>query len=363
MQTFALPLTVFGAFLVSAVLSWAAIRIGIRFGIADVPGGRRKHARVTSRLGALPLFGAFTIVVLASRAFGLPTADPNENTRLIGLLAGGLVAFILGLLDDRFELRFGPQLLGMVLAAGAAMAGLVFIERFRNPFTDIEVVLPFAVTAILTLFWFLGMMNTINFLDGVDGLSATVSLVAALFTLVHMLREGQYSVALLPAALVGTLLGFLLFNFQPARLFLGGGSLFLGFALAGIGIIAGAKIALLMLVVGLPVADVAWQIFDRARRGRSPAQADRGHLHLRLVDLGWSPRRICTVYVIVCTLLGAAALAAQPPLYKLLTLAALFATVIAVLIGLSARTSAQEPAARAEAEADDNHTFDASAPL
>ena len=354
MQTFALPLTVFGAFLVSAVLSWAAIRIGIRFGIADVPGGRRKHARVTSRLGALPLFGAFTIVVLASRAFGLPTADPNENTRLIGLLAGGLVAFILGLLDDRFELRFGPQLLGMVLAAGAAMAGLVFIERFRNPFTDIEVVLPFAVTAIL---------NTINFLDGVDGLSATVSLVAALFTLVHMLREGQYSVALLPAALVGTLLGFLLFNFQPARLFLGGGSLFLGFALAGIGIIAGAKIALLMLVVGLPVADVAWQIFDRARRGRSPAQADRGHLHLRLVDLGWSPRRICTVYVIVCTLLGAAALAAQPPLYKLLTLAALFATVIAVLIGLSARTSAQEPVARAEAEADDNHTFDASAPL
>ena len=194
-------------------------------------------------------------------------------------------------------------------------------------------------------------------------LSFRLSLVAALFTLVHMLREGQYSVALLPAALVGTLLGFLLFNFQPARLFLGGGSLFLGFALAGIGIIAGAKIALLMLVVGLPVADVAWQIFDRARRGRSPAQADRGHLHLRLVDLGWSPRRICTVYVIVCTLLGAAALAAQPPLYKLLTLAALFATVIAVLIGLSARTSAQEPVARAEAEADDNHTFDASAPL
>jgi UDP-GlcNAc:undecaprenyl-phosphate GlcNAc-1-phosphate transferase len=331
----ALIVTALGAFVAAAALSWAAQRIGIRLGIADVPGGRRRHARVTSRLGALPLFGAFTLAALASRAFGLPTADPNESTRLIGLLTGGAIAFVLGLLDDKYELRFGPQLLGMALAAAAAIAGLVFIERFRNPLTDVEVVLPFAVTVIVTLFWFLGMMNTINFLDGVDGLSASVSLVAALFTLVHMLREGQHSVALLPAALIGTLLGFLLFNFQPARLFLGGGSLFLGFALAGIGIIAGAKIALLLLVVGLPVADVAWQIFDRVRQGRSPAHADRGHLHLRLVDRGWSPRRICAAYVIVCALLGAAALVVQPPLFKLLTLGVLFAAVVVVLMVLT----------------------------
>lgn len=331
MWLFALGATVAAAFVFSLALSWAAIRLGIRLGIADVPGGRRRHARITSRLGALPLFGAFTAAAVLSRGFGLSTADPNEGTRFTALLAGGAIAFVLGVLDDKFELRFGPQLVGMTLAAGAAIAGLIFIERFRNPLTNVEVVLPFAVTLIVTLFWFLGMMNTINFLDGVDGLSASVSLVAALFTLVHMLREGQHSVALLPAALIGTLVGFLVFNFQPARLFLGGGSLFLGFALAGIGIVAGAKIALLMLVVGLPVADVAWQIIDRLRQGRSPAHADRGHLHLRLVDRGWSARRICAVYVTVCALLGGAALLSQPPLFKLLTLGVLFAVVVAVL--------------------------------
>jgi UDP-GlcNAc:undecaprenyl-phosphate GlcNAc-1-phosphate transferase len=332
----ALLATVSVAFVISVALSWAAQRIGIRLGIADVPGGRRRHARITSRLGALPLFGAFTAAALFGRAFALPTADPNETTRLIGLLVGGAIAFVLGVLDDKYELRFGPQLVGMAAAAGVAIAGLIFIERFRNPFTNVEVVLPFVVTVVLTLFWFLGMMNTINFLDGVDGLSASVSVVAALFTLVHMLREGQHSVALLPAALLGTLFGFLVFNFQPARLFLGGGSLFLGFALAGIGIIAGAKIALLMLVIGLPVADVAWQIIDRTRQGRSPAQADRGHLHLRLIDRGWSPRRICAVYVAICALLGAAALLSQPPLFKLITLVALFVAVIVVLVRLSA---------------------------
>jgi len=335
MWLFALGATVAAAFVISVALSWAAIRLGIRLGVADVPGGRRRHARVTSRLGALPLFGAFTAAAVLSRGFGLPTADPNEGTRFIALLTGGAIAFVVGVLDDKFELRFGPQLVGMALAAGAAIAGLIFIERFRNPLTNLEVVLPFAVTLIVTLFWFLGMMNTINFLDGVDGLSASVSLVAASLTLVHMLREGQHSVALLPAALIGTLVGFLVFNFQPARLFLGGGSLFLGFALAGIGIIAGAKIALLMLVVGLPVADVAWQIVDRLRQGRSPAQADRGHLHLRLVDRGWSPRRICAAYVAVCALFGAAALLSQPPLFKLLTLGALFVAVIVVLVRMT----------------------------
>ncbi|MCX6019235.1 MAG: MraY family glycosyltransferase [Chloroflexi bacterium] len=335
----ALLLTALGAFLASALLSWVAMRVGIRLGIADVPGGRRKHARVTSRLGALPLFGAFTAAALLGHMFGLPTQDPNERLRLLGLLAGGAIAFVLGVIDDRFELRFGPQLFGQALAAGVAITALIFIERFRNPFTNAEIVLPFVVTAVLTLFWFLGMMNTINFLDGVDGLAASVSLVAALFTLIHMLREGQLSVALLPAALAGALLGFLLFNFQPARLFLGGGSLFLGFALAGIGIIAGAKIALLLLVVGLPIADVAWQIFDRARRGRSPAHADRGHLHLRLIDMGWSPRRICIAYLLVCTLFGGAALLSQPPLFKLLTLGTLFVSVVALLIGLSGRKS------------------------
>jgi UDP-GlcNAc:undecaprenyl-phosphate GlcNAc-1-phosphate transferase len=164
--------------------------------------------------------------------------------------------------------------------------------------------------------------------------------VAAAVTLVHMLREGQYSVALLPVALIGALAGFLVFNRPPARIFMGGGALFLGFALACLGIIGGAKIALLLLVMGLPIADVAWQILDRIRHGRSPTQSDRGHLHFRLVDRGWTPKQIVILYSGACALFGGAALIPQPPVYKLVTLGVLAILVVGSLAILSRRPSA-----------------------
>lgn len=316
-----------------------AIALGLRLGIADVPGGRRKHARVTSRLGALPIFAAFTAAVLLAQTFGVPTSDPNERTRLFGLLAGGALMFVIAVIDDRFQLAPGPQFAAQIAAAGVAMASLIFIERFRNPFTNAEVVLPAAAAAAVTLLWFVGMVNTVNLLDGVDGLAASVSLVAAAVTAAHMWREGQYSVALLPIALIGVLAGFLVFNLPVARIFLGGGALVLGYALACVGIVGGAKVALLLLVMGLPIADVAWQIIDRSRRGQSPVRGDRGHLHTRLADAGWSARRIVAVYVAVCAGFGAVALVAQPPLLKLITLIALGAGVVVALLRLSRRAS------------------------
>lgn len=331
-------------FFVSIVLTVLAIRLGLKFGIVDEPGGRRRHAQVTSRLGALPLFGAFTVAALVSQVFGVKTSDSNEQTRLTGMLIGGAVVFVLAVLDDKFNLPPVAQFLGQALASLIAISHLIFIERFTNPFTGRETVLPdvlgpaagFALVIALSLLWFMGMMNTVNFLDGVDGLAATVSLIAASVTAIHMLREGQYSVALLPIALLGALLGFLVFNFPPARIFLGGGALYLGFTLACVGIIAGAKVALLLLVMGLPIADVAWQMIDRARRGRSPTSSDRGHLHLRLADMGWSARRIIVLYAGACLLFGGAALVIQPPLLKLATLIALGLAVIFAMFRLSA---------------------------
>lgn len=330
------------ALALSLVLTPAAIRLGLRLGIADQPGGRRHHARITSRLGAVPLFGAFVGAALISQLFRVPTLDPQESIRMTGLLIGSAVVFAAGLLDDRFQLRPAPQFIAQVLGAGIAIAQLIFIERFNNPLTGREQVLPAALVVAVSLFWFLGMMNTVNFLDGVDGLAATVSLIAASVTAIHMLREGQYSVALLPIALIGTLLGFLVFNFEPARIFLGSGAIYLGYTLACLGIIAGAKVALLLLVMGVPIADVAWQIIDRARRRRNPTAADRGHLHLRLADAGWSARRIVALYAAACLAFGAVALMAQPPLLKLLTLIVLGVSVVVVLVALSSR--ARRPA-------------------
>jgi UDP-GlcNAc:undecaprenyl-phosphate GlcNAc-1-phosphate transferase len=140
------------------------------------------------------------------------------------------------------------------------------------------------------------------------------------------------------------LCGFLLLNLPPARIFLGSGATYLGFTLACVGVIAGAKIALLMLVLGLPIADVAWQIFDRARNGRNPTRGDRGHLHFRLADAGWSAGRIVALYAAACAAFGFLALVPQSPTLKLITLAVLFAAVVALLVALSARSRRGQPA-------------------
>ena len=341
----------------AVLLTRLAITLGIKLGIADVPGGRRRHARITSRLGVLPLFGAFALAALISQRLGVDTTDRiNEPIRFTGLLIGGAIIAITGFLDDRFDLPSTPQFVVQGLCALIAIASLVFIERFTFPLPliDQQIVLTevfqrafgaglgyalgFLFTTLLTEFWFIGMINTVNFLDGVDGLAATISFIAAGVTAIHMLREGQYSVALLPIALMGTLAGFLVFNLPPAKIFIGGGALWLGFALACIGIIGGAKIALLLLVMGLPIADVVWQMFDRWWHGRSLAQGDRGHLHLRLFDQGWSAKRIVLLYASVSLAFGAAALIPQPPLLKLFTFLALAAIVILALARLSRKS-------------------------
>ncbi|MCX7938757.1 MAG: undecaprenyl/decaprenyl-phosphate alpha-N-acetylglucosaminyl 1-phosphate transferase [Thermoflexales bacterium] len=335
----------------SLLLTRAAVWLGLRFHIADVPGGRRRHIRITSRLGVVPLFGAFTLAALASRTvFALPSLDPNEPTRLAGFLLGGGVMFVVAMLDDVRNLPARAQLLGQSLAAGVAISSQVFIERFTNPFTRQEVVLPQVLgewagamaVIVLSLFWFLGMTNTVNLLDGVDGLAASVGVVACAVTAVHMVREGQHSVALLPLAMIGVLLGVLAYNRPPARIFLGGGALYLGYALACIGIIGGAKIALLMLVMGVPIADVLWRIVDRVRERRSPVSADRGHLHLRLIDRGWSAQRVVLLYVSISAAMGGMALLPVAPLVKLAGIGAVFT---AVALGLRRLSHAPAPSA------------------
>ena len=348
MPTLQLVATLLIAAVASIALSLIAIRLSHKLGAVAQPGGRRQHERPTPKLGAIPLFGAFVVAVLISKNFGVETKDIKEGGRLLGLLMGGAVVFVVGLLDDKFDLPPAPQFLAQGLSALIAITSLIFIERFSDPFSKQEIVLwqkygivvGYALLTAITTLWFVGMMNTVNWLDGVDGLAASVAAIAAAVIAIHMLREGQYSVALLPVALIGALLGFLVFNFQPAKIFMGGGALWLGFALACIGIMGGAKVALLLLVMGLPIADVLWQVFDRWRHGRSPASADRGHLHFRLADSGWSARKIVALYAGACALFGAVALIPQPPLFKLITLLVLFGGVIVLLAVLSRRGNA-----------------------
>lgn len=310
-------------------------RIGARLGLLDLPVGRRQHGKPIPRIGGAGLFAGFAVASGVALTVA-PLSNPEDKRRIAGVLVGCVFVLCVGLIDDWKELKPWPQLGAQVAAALIAAGTTVFIERFTNPLNDRLVVLPLALAVPVTVFWIAGMMNTVNWLDGLDGLAAGVGAIAAGLFALHAYRLGQIEVALYPLALAGACLGFLPFNFNPARVFLGSsGTMVVGFALATFSILAPARVATALLVMAVPIVDTAWQIFDRYRRGRSPLQGDRGHLHFRLLDLGYSQRAIVAAYWLFCAAFGALSLLVSSRLYKLSALLLLVALVLGVLIVLT----------------------------
>ncbi len=339
---------VFGVSLgLAALLTPLVGHLGRVLNIVDRPGGRRCHEGVVPRLGGIAVFVAFFAAVGLAAWRGDLTAGygPDDTLRLKGLLIGGFIASLSGLLDDRFDLAPGPQFAFQFFLSLVALATLLWLERFTLPFFGTVRLNEYAWGALayvpLTILWVMGMMNTVNWLDGLDGLAAGVGAILCLVLATHMryiADQPQSSVALLPLALMGALLGFLPYNVAPARVFLGSaGAFFLGYALAALGLIAGGRTATVLMVMGLPIVDVAWQIFDRVRRHRSPVQSDRGHLHYRLRDIGLSQRVIVLLYWGFCALFGLLALIAAP-WQKLIALLSISAIVVLVLVFLSRKT-------------------------
>ena len=321
-------LTLAVSFLLALALTPVAMAVARRWGAVDRPGGRRQHAGVIPRMGGLAIFGGFAGANLLVRALPvtwLPaTTDPDEAFRWLGLMLGATFVAIFGLLDDKYGFKSGPQYVAQAIAAGIAIAFTIFIERINNPFGPGQIVFPWYIIWPLTLFWFMGFINTVNFLDGVDGLAASVAAVVTVVLAIHMIRTGQYSVMLIALALLGSVLGFLIFNWPPAKVFMGSsGSYFLGFTLAALGLIAGARVATLLLVMGLPIMDVAWLIWWRWRHHKPLFQGDRNHLHFRLLDKGYTPRQIVLGYVAFGAVFGAISLMTASTTVKLLALAAL----------------------------------------
>lgn len=331
-------LLVFGmALCLSLLFTPLAATLGRHWGLVDVPGERRKHTGVVPRTGGMALCWSFLLAALLATyvARWLPAPegpDPQETTRLIGILLGSIFVFVVGLCDDRYELKAGPQYLAQLMASLIAISCLVFIERVMNPFTNQLLVFPGFVTVGITIFWITGMINTVNFLDGLDGLAAGVAAIVTAVLFIHMLRVGQYSVSLLPLALLGTTLGFLPYNFHPARVFMGStGSYFLGYALATLSIVAGARMATVLLMLAVPILDVGWLILERLRRDRQPGEADRRHLHFRLIDLGFSQRQVVVGYWLLSAVFGVLALIVSSRLFKLGALIVLGVAIVAIL--------------------------------
>ena len=305
---------------VTMLLTPVAISLGKRWGMVAVPGGRRKHKGRIPVTGGLAIFPAFVCAALLPVLLGVHRIDALELTRLTGILLGMAIVWIMGILDDRYRFRFVPQFLGLMAAALISILFKVFIERFNNPFTNAQIQVQWYLMVPITLVWIIGMTGTVNVLDGLDGLATGVTAIAALILFVHMLRLEQYSVSLLPLALFGCCLGFLVFNSSPARIFLGGGAYLLGYGLATISIVSGAKVASALLVLWPAILDVLWQGYMRWRRGQSLGLGDRGHLHFRLVDMGWPQKRIVVLYYAITALLGTVALLSPTRILKLVVL-------------------------------------------
>jgi UDP-GlcNAc:undecaprenyl-phosphate GlcNAc-1-phosphate transferase len=268
------------------------------------------------RGGGVAVAAAFIVAsigLLAANAIApyMPIPTSVDGRDLLGLLLGGAFAAAIGVIDDALDLRARWQFAGQLgLAAFAIVCGF-YVEFINNPFGPglIRFVGPFAVA--FSVLWIAGMINSINFIDGLDGLSSGIGVIAAVTLGMISLTPGvpQPFVAVLCFVLAGSLLGFLRWNFHPATIFAGtSGVMFLGYTLALLSILGTAKVAVAMLVLGVPIIDAFWIIVRRLAARRSPFSPDRGHLHHRLLDVGLSHRQTVVLIYGICVVLAVLAL-------------------------------------------------------
>ena len=304
------------AAILALVLTPLVRRVVMRYEIVDRPEARRVNTIPVPRGGGLAIASAFLAVaglfIYANDGSTLVAAPISlQPSDLAALFLGGAAAAALGAIDDLLDLRARWQLLGQVALACGAVALGVTIDFIANPIGSGIIRISGPVAAGLTVFWIVGMINSINWIDGLDGLSCGISFIAAVtLGLISLTTQvGQPLIAVLCFALAGALLGFLRWNFHPATIFAGtSGVQFLGFTLAVLAILGTAKVAVALLVLGVPIIDTFWIIVRRASQGRSPFSPDRTHIHHRLLDLGLSHRQSVLVIYGICLTLAVLAL-------------------------------------------------------
>ncbi len=318
------------ALVLSVFLTVAVRALARRAKIMDYPSvdsGRRIHTTPVPLLGGVAVFLSFSIILAAYTFFSHRILGGYVLPKyLIGITIGGLFIMIGGVLDDRFHLSAKKQIIWPALAAFTIIASGIGVTYIQNPFggtirlEQLSITLfslnglPYHLVIFADLFtfvWLMGMMYTTKFLDGLDGLVSGVTAIGSivLFFLSLGREVAQPETALLTAILAGAALGFLFFNFHPAKVFLGeGGSLWTGFIFGTLAIMSGAKVATALLIFGIPILDVGWVIIRRLFQRKSVIQSDRQHLHFRLLDAGLSHRQAVLFLYLVTGAFGVAGL-------------------------------------------------------
>jgi UDP-GlcNAc:undecaprenyl-phosphate GlcNAc-1-phosphate transferase len=304
------------AALLALVLTPLVRTIVLRYGMVDRPEARRVNTIPVPRGGGLAICAAFLLVaglflLINQSAHFVPVPAAFAPSEVAALLLGGAFAAGLGAIDDWFDLRARVQLLGQIALACFAVAMGITIDFIANPLGGAPIRFSSVgpIAAGLTIFWIVGMINSINWIDGLDGLSTGVAFIAAvtlgLISLTTQVGGGQPLIGVLCFALAGALLGFLRWNFNPASIFTGtSGVQFVGYTLAVLAVLGTAKVAVALLVLGVPIIDTFWIIVRRISEGRSPFSPDRTHIHHRLLDLGLSHRQTVLVIYGICLALA-----------------------------------------------------------
>jgi UDP-GlcNAc:undecaprenyl-phosphate GlcNAc-1-phosphate transferase len=300
---------------VSLLLTPVVRRIVLRFDLVDRPEARRVNVAPIPRGGGIAVATAFIAVVIVFLLVNSATIElfiPLRSSQLVALVVGGAAAAAIGAIDDLLDLRARWQFVGQIALGLFAVALGINIGFIANPFGGGIIRFEGVVAMAFTIFWIVGMINSINFIDGLDGLSSGIAFIAAVTLGLISLTTGvaQPLIAVLCFILAGSLFGFLRWNLHPASIFIGtSGVQFVGYTLALLAILGTAKVAVALLVLGVPIIDTFWIIVRRLSQGRSPFSPDRGHIHHRLLDLGLSHRQ--TVFVIygICLTLAILSLA------------------------------------------------------
>lgn len=281
------------------------------------------HTKPMVRLGGVAIFLAFVIPFLLILELTLPR---------IGLLLAITIIFLMGLWDDIFNLKPWLKIIFQLLAVAVAISFGVHINQIANPFGGVIVFNQFW-DIFLTAAWLLIVTNAMNLLDGLDGLAAGVTGIFSviLFWLSLFVIVNQPETALIAVILFGVILGFLRWNWHPAKIFMGdSGSNMLGFLIAALAIISGAKLATIALVLAFPILDAVWAFVRRVRQGKHPFLADQKHLHHQLVSVGISHRNVVLMILAMVALLGTVSLLAGTQT-KLILMAAVILFMILLI--------------------------------
>ena len=316
-------------FMASCVMALGFTPVVKRFalwsGAVAIPNHRSVHTKIMPQMGGLAIFFAFVCAY-----FIIAPATSGYNMKVaLGLLVGGSIIVLVGALDDRFVLTARVKLLGQIIAASVVVAFGLQVDFVQLPFGD-AIGLNNWVGIPITILWIVGVTNAINLIDGLDGLSAGVSGIATATIMVLSIMMGNYAVALICAVLLGSIVGFLYYNFHPAKIFMGDtGALFLGFCLATLSILGykqATVVSLLVpiLILGVPLSDTIIAILRRKLNNKPIFAPDKGHLHHCLMQLGFSTRKTVLIIYGISAIFGLGAI--------LLSQATLWGTVVIIAV-------------------------------